>query len=249
MFFNDRRSVFLRRQHSAPILGVDKSPPPNQLMRRNSERHLNSSFKPTKITPTSVSDEPYRKKHVRFTDEVLRKGVHINPRLQGITLNEIDLCGSSVPRNSVFNKTFAIAATPDGITPPSKRKGSNKPSEVLLNRIRRIKEQLVADYFEIEVVQNEVEEFIRENQVLMDQLNSYETFQMGCQNLLMLINDLEERSRRYSVLIAKHRIQVERLNKDSAKMMEILHESKHLLRRSKLQRERSWQSLDAQIIV
>lgn len=248
MFFNDR-SVFLRRQNSAPILGVEKSQQPKQLLRRNSERHLNSSFKPTKITPTSVSDEPYRKKHVRFTDEVLRKGVHINPRLEGITLNEIDLCGSSVPRNSVFNKTVAIAATPEGMSFPGMRKGSNKPSEVLRNRIRRIKEQLVVDYFEIEVVQNEVVEFIRENQVLREQLKSYETFQIGCQNLVMLINDLEASSRMYCIMIAKYRIQVERLNKDSAKMMEILHESKHLLRRSKLQRESSWQSLDVQIIV
>ena len=242
--------MFLRRQTSAPTLGVAESPQPNLLQRHNSERHLNSSFKPTKIISTNVSDEPYRKKHVRFTDEVLQKGVYIHPRLQGITLNEIDVCGSSVPRHGVFNKAFAISATPDGICPPnSKRKGSRKPTEVLLNRIRRIKAQLVADYFEIEVVQNEVEEFIRENQILREQLDSYETFQMGCQNLVMSIDDLEETSRKYSVKTAKYRIQIEILNNDSAKMTEMLHESKHLLRRSKLQLESSWQSLDAQIIV
>jgi hypothetical protein len=247
MFFKDR-SAILRRQNSAPILGVAESPQPNLLQRHHSERHLGSSFKPTNI-PTNVSDEPYRKKHVRFTDEVLQKGVYIHPRLQGITLNEIDVCGSSVPRNSVFNKALAITATSDGISPPSKRKGSSRPIEVLLNRIRRIKAQLVADNFEIEVVQNEVEEFIRENQVLREQLDSYEAFQMGCQNLAMSIDDLEETSRKYSVKTAKYRIQIEILNKDSANMTEMLHESKHLLRRSKLQRESSWQSLDAQIIV
>eukprot|EP00545_Synedropsis_sp_CCMP1620_P000082 CAMPEP_0119016196 /NCGR_PEP_ID=MMETSP1176-20130426/11866_1 /TAXON_ID=265551 /ORGANISM="Synedropsis recta cf, Strain CCMP1620" /LENGTH=257 /DNA_ID=CAMNT_0006969533 /DNA_START=49 /DNA_END=822 /DNA_ORIENTATION=+ len=238
----------MRRGRSAPAMHVPATPnqplKPSLLRSRScSDTFLNSSNSSSTISPTTVMGAiggqqqqhaescfyaPSRQKRVTFASEVTQKAAPVRQRLHAMSLEDLDH-GIYVPRAA-----FKSDDQPEDL--PKLKCRRNKPIATLTRRLEKVKRQLEADSFEVEVAQNDVEELLEENEILWSLKERCEMEQMGYETLKTSVYELKSKSRKYSSKIKVLRKAVGFFNDESAALVLQLQESKKQVRRSSKER-------------
>jgi hypothetical protein len=197
---------------------------------------------------TSKFYAPSRKKRVSFATDVVVKPPPVQQRLRGLSLGDLDhgvsICraaflhdvhsdesssskkatSSSQTKNRQMNTTGTeTIATSTARRHKSK---SNKPIVVLERRLVKITREFMESSFELEVDQNEMDELLRENETLAEQLARRDMLEMGYDNLEHSLVAMQRKIRKYTSKIATLQRATQFFQAESALLMKQLQHSK-----------------------